>query len=346
MKMDEMRTTKPVVAVFGATGHTGRFVIAELLRRKTTPIAIARDAAALSAANFPELEVLRRQATVDDAASLDRALQGAQAVINCAGPFVDTADAVASAALRAGIHYVDVAAEQVSVGKTLEKFDEPARQAGVAVVPSMAFFGGFSDLMTTAVLGDWDAVDSIEVMVGFDSWHPTRGTRNTIERKSVGNLMVTGGRLAPVPSSPAQKRWNFAEPLGDQAVVEVPFSEILLISRHVKTAELHTYLTQVALSDVLDPATPPPKAADAMGRSAQHFVVEVVVRRGDEHRRGISRGRDGYAVTAPLACEAVERLLKGKFRSAGAHAPGEIFDAKDVLAALGPDHSTFEVMLA
>jgi hypothetical protein len=114
----------------------------------------------------------------------------------------------------------------------------------------------------------------------------------------------------------------------------------------VKTAELHTYLTQVALSDVLDPATPPPKAADAMGRSAQHFVVEVVVTRGDEHRRAISRGRDGYAVTAPLACEAVERLLKGKFRSAGAHAPGEIFDAKDVLAALGPDHSTFEIVAA
>ena len=158
--------------------------------------------------------------------------------------------------------------------------------------------------------------------------------------------MVTGGRLAPVPASPVQKRWNFAEPLGDQAVVEVPFSEILLISRHVKTAELHAYLTQVALADVLDPATPPPKAADAMGRSAQHFVVEVVVTRGDEHRRAISRGRDGYAVTAPLACEAVERLLEGKFRSAGAHAPGEIFDAKDVLAALGPDHSTFEIVAA
>src|SRR5215831_17360796 len=102
MKMDEMGTTKPVVAVFGATGHTGRFVIAELLRREMTPIAIARNAAALSAANFPESEVFRRQATVDDAPSLDRALHGAQAVINCAGPFVDTADAVTSAALRAG----------------------------------------------------------------------------------------------------------------------------------------------------------------------------------------------------------------------------------------------------
>ncbi|PTR05592.1 hypothetical protein C8R32_1182 [Nitrosospira sp. Nsp5] len=65
-------TTKPVVAVFGATGHTARFVIAELLRRGMTPIGIARNAAAFSAANFPQSEVFCRQATVDDAVSLDQ----------------------------------------------------------------------------------------------------------------------------------------------------------------------------------------------------------------------------------------------------------------------------------
>ena len=112
-------STKPVVAVFGAAGYTGRFVIAELLSRKMKPVAIARNSKALSGANFPQSEVSLRQAVVDDAASLDRALHDAQVVINCAGPFVDTADAVASAALRAGIHYVDVAAEQLRL--TAEK---------------------------------------------------------------------------------------------------------------------------------------------------------------------------------------------------------------------------------
>jgi uncharacterized protein YbjT (DUF2867 family) len=78
-------TAEPVVAVFGATGHTGRFVVAELLRRGMTPIAIARNVKALSAAHFPENEVYRRQATIDDAASLDRALHEAQAVITARG---------------------------------------------------------------------------------------------------------------------------------------------------------------------------------------------------------------------------------------------------------------------
>jgi short subunit dehydrogenase-like uncharacterized protein len=118
----ESNITKSVAAVFGATGHTGRFVIRELLRRGMTPIAIARDAKALSAENFPENGIYRRQATIDDAESLDRALHGAQAVINCAGPFIDSAAAIAAAALRAEIHYLDVAAEQVITAKMLKEW--------------------------------------------------------------------------------------------------------------------------------------------------------------------------------------------------------------------------------
>jgi short subunit dehydrogenase-like uncharacterized protein len=342
--MNQIDATKPAVAILGATGYTGRFVVADLLRREITPIAIARNAAALEAAHFDK-NVIRRQATVDDAESLDRALQGAQAVINTAGPFIDTADPVASAALRAKIHYVDVAAEQVATGRLFEKFDEPARKAGIVVLPAMGFFGGLTDLMVTALMKDWAAADAVETFIGFDSWHPTQGTRNTIGRKSVGNLVFVGGHLTPAPSSPAQKNWHFAEPVGDQVVLELPFSETVLLSRHVKTAEHHNYLTQVAITDVLDPSTPPPKAADAMGRSAQNFVVEVVVTRGDEQRCACTRGRDGYAVTAPLTGEAVERLLKGQFSSAGAHAPGEIFDAEELLTALGPDHATFEIVI-
>ena len=45
--MERLTTAKPVVAVVGATGHTGRFV-AELLRREMTPIAIARDPACVA----------------------------------------------------------------------------------------------------------------------------------------------------------------------------------------------------------------------------------------------------------------------------------------------------------
>jgi short subunit dehydrogenase-like uncharacterized protein len=340
--VEKLDTSKPAVAVVGATGYTGRFVVAGLLRRGVTPIAIARNGAALEAADFGD-GVIRRQATVDDAGALDRALLGARAVINVAGPFIDTAEPVVNAALRAKIHYVDVAAEQKSTAKLFEEYDRPAREAGIVIVPAMAFFGGLSDLMVTVLMKGWEAVDSVETFIGFDSWHPTRGTRNTIERKTVGNLVFAGGRLVPAGESPAEKTWHFAEPIGEQAVLEIPFSETILLSRHVKTGVHHNYITRVAVNEVLDPSTPPPKAADAMGRSAQNFVLETVVSRGSEHRRAFTRGSDGYAVTAPLTGEAVERLFAGKFRSAGAKAPGEVFDAEELLRSLAPEHATFEV---
>ena len=338
--MNETTKNLATVAVFGATGHTGRFVVAELLRREMKPIAIARNPEALAAADFPET-VDRRPATVDDGDSLDRALHGAQTVINCAGPFVDTAEAVA-AAMRAKIHYLDVCAEQLAANGTLEKFDEPARKAGVVVVPSVAFYGGLPDLMATAALGQWDSADSIEIMIGLDSWHPTAGTRITIGR--IGTPKVfTGGRLIPVPPSPARAKWDFGSQIGNQTLVEVPFSEMALIPRHVKTPEVRTYLNSVAVSDVQNAATPKPKPADETGRSQQRFVIEVEVRRGSGLRRATMRGRDIYAITAPLVCEAVERLLKGKVAAAGAYAPGEIFDAKHFLADIDPEHSSFEV---
>jgi hypothetical protein len=335
--------TKPTVAVFGAAGHTGRFVVLELVRRGMMPIAIARDLAALTAANFGDFEVRRRRASVDDMDSLDRALDGAHAVINCAGPFLETSDAVAAAAVRAGIHYLDVTAEQPSTRATLDKYDIPARKAGIAVVPAMGFYGGFADLLVTAALGDWDRADAIEIMVWLDSWHPTRGTRITGERNTVRRMVIADGQLTPVPLPAAEKDWEFGDPVGRQAMLEVPLSEVILIARHVKTRELHTYLSSNALSDIDDPATPAPKAADATGRSSQHFVVDAVVSRDGKRRRVTARGRDIYAFTAPLVCEATARLLEGKFSDAGGQPPGAIFDAQEVLSALTPDHLTFEI---
>ncbi|WFU50283.1 saccharopine dehydrogenase NADP-binding domain-containing protein [Sinorhizobium terangae] len=340
---ENVMITAGTVAVFGATGHTGRFVVAELLRRGLRPIAIARSAEAFAAANFREPEVLCRPATVDDEGSLMRVLAGAEAVINCAGPFLDTADALAAAAVKSGIHYIDVSAEQPSVGTTLENFDESARQAGVAVIPGMGFYGGFADLLVTATLRGWTSADTIDIFIGLDSWHPTRGTRVTGERNKATRMVVSEGRLSPLALPPAQKHWEFGSGLGSQIVSEMPFSEIVLISRHVKTTELHTYLSAVALSDIRDKATPAPNAADPTGRSAQQFVVEVVARREGASRRTVARGQDIYAFTAPLVCEVVERLLGRQFSHAGAHAPGEILNAEEVLTALQPDHLAFEI---
>jgi NAD(P)-dependent dehydrogenase (short-subunit alcohol dehydrogenase family) len=326
------------VLVYGAYGHTGRFVVAELLRRGLTPILSGRNPAELDkmAGQFPGLEP--RPATVDDSRSLENAIRGAGLVVNCAGPFLDTAVPVAAAAVRAGAHYLDVTAEQPAVEQVYRAHRKLEWRADVAVIPAMAFYGGLADLLATAAVAGWETVDEITVAYGLDRWWPTEGTRNTGRRNTATRLVVGGGRLVPLSSPAPLRDWEFPGPLRRQTVVGNPFSEIIAMAHHLAPSTISTYLTTVALEDIRNPATSAPQAVDEGGRSAQQFVVDVVVRRGEEERRISAAGRDIYAVTAPLVAEAARRLIDGRAKVQGAAAPGEVFDAADFLDALSPHH--------
>lgn len=329
------------VAVVGGYGHTAAFVTGELRRRGCTPLLVGRDAARLDSAARAHPGARARVASLLDPPSLDRALAGAAAVINCAGPFADTAPAVLDAALRAGIPYLDVNAEQAV---TLETFQQRARQAGdagVVVAPSMAFYGGLGDLLASAAMGDWPAADDITVAIALDSWQPTRGTRETVRRNAGRHLVFTGNRLAP-PAGPSQTYpWEFPPPLGVQQVTELSTADQVTISRHLRVPEIRVCMNQAPLRDLSDPATPPPTAVDADGRSAQTFLVDVVARRGGARRRATASGRDIYAVTAPIVVAAAERIIEGRVDRIGVAAAGELFDASEFLRALDPTHLTF-----
>ena len=100
------------VLVYGATGHTGRFVVDELLRHGLTPVLAGRRAERLAAVAPRHAAFDRRVVGVDDPDLLRRAVAGVGVVVNCAGPFLDTAVPLARAAVQVGAHYLDVTAEQ------------------------------------------------------------------------------------------------------------------------------------------------------------------------------------------------------------------------------------------
>lgn len=329
--------TSERVLVYGATGHTGRFVVDELLRRGLTPVLAGRSAERLAAVTSAHAALERRVVVLDEPDLLRQALIGVGAVINCAGPFLDTALPLAKAAVEAGAHYLDVTAEQPAVRELYRELDGPARAAGVAVVPAMAFYGGLADLQTTAALDGDSRADEVEVAIGLDHWWPTDGTRATGARNTAVRQVIRGGVLAPLADPASKSTWSYPEPLGDQPVVQMPFSEVITIDRHLDVGELRSYLNTTPLDDLRDSATPSPTATDETGRSTQQFVVDVVVRRGGDTRRITTSGRDIYAFTAPIVVEGAVRLLDGRHRGPGALAPGEAFDAADVLATLERD---------
>ncbi len=305
-----------------------------------------RDAAAALPASGEASPLEQRTFDLTDPVATRAALADVDVVINGAGPFLETALPLASAAVDSGTHYLDVTAEQPAVEALYARTDARARAAGVSVVPAMAFYGGLADLMTTAALDGSPGDDSTEVTVavGLDHWWPTAGTRVTGERNTAIRRVIRGGELVPVASPAPTATWTFPGPLGDQPVVELPFSEVITIHRHLRVGRLTSYLGSAPLDELRDEGTPAPSAADDSGRSRQRFVVDVVVRRRDTTRRVTVSGRDIYAVTAPIVVEGAVRLLDGRHRGAGALAPGSAFDADDVLDALAahPDEVRVE----
>jgi hypothetical protein len=331
--------SSPNVAVFGAYGHTGRFVVAELRERGYIPLLLGRDPDKLRALTQDQPWLDARQASVEDPASLDRALNGAAAVINCAGPFATTAAPLIEAALRAGIPYVDVAAEIEANLDTFAHFAERARAAGTVVLPAMAFYGGLGDLLVTTAMGDWTAADEAHIAYGLSSWHPTGGTvaSGVVSRQRRGGRRVryTGGRLEYHDDALTTLQWPFPAPLGPQRVIgEFTMADVVTIPSHLAIPEVRTYMTAKAAADMSAPDAPAPTAVDERGRSGQTFVVDVLVRSGGAERRAAAAGADIYAISAPLAVEAVDRILTGRARTTGVASAGAVFDAPDFLRAL------------
>jgi NAD(P)-dependent dehydrogenase (short-subunit alcohol dehydrogenase family) len=335
-------TPNQPITIFGAYGHTGRFVVSELRKRGWKVILSGRDDAKLKAVSdgTPGSEV--RVASVHDPASLDRAISGAAAVINCAGPFIDTAVPVINAARCLGVHYLDIAAEQAAVLNVFEQFADTVRNGSLVIAPAMGFYGGLGDLLATAAMGDWNTADEISIAIALDSWKPTRGTRLTGERNPGKRFVFSNNRLERTDSPPA-RTWNFPAPFGMQEVVGLTFSESITIPRHLQTPEVRAYINVAPLKDIRDPKTPEPTPADDSGRSSQVFVVDVIVRRGNDQRRASAYGRDIYAITAPIVVEATKRIVNGLTRATGVVAAGEIFEAPNFLKSLSPAYLTFEL---
>lgn len=323
------------IAVYGATGHTGNFVVNELRRRGLPVIAVGRDASRLPA-GLPA-----RTAAIDDPAALDRAFAGCAVVINCAGPFLDTAAPIVEAALRARASYLDVTAEQASAKESFDNYHQAARAAGVTIIPAAGFYGGLADLLATALVGDGQA-EQIVTAVALDHWWPTEGTRLTGMRNDKPRLVVEKGELALMKLPAAKIGWSFQQPMGRQEMVELSFSEIITMSRHLPVSSIRSYLNQSSLDDIRDTGTPPPTAIDADGRSAQRFMMEVVATTADGRHHARASGQDIYAVTAPIVVEAAARMLEPSFDRRGALALGQAFDAKEFLDAIAPAHLAVE----
>jgi short subunit dehydrogenase-like uncharacterized protein len=327
------------IVIYGAYGHTAKFIISQLYEQGYRPILCGRNAEKLSGLSrqYPDLKI--RVADINQPTLLDDAFDETKIIINCAGPFLDSAEPIIQSALRLDKHYIDISAEQKAVLDIFEGYSEKAKLSEIVIIPAAAFYGGLGDLLSTALTQDWNDVDEIRIYIGLDSWHPTKGTRLTGQRNHYQRFIFADKRLQPLQQSESIS-WRFPHPINAQEMVAIPFSEIITISRHINVNTINTYLSKNALEDIRNAETPEPIAIDKKNRSSQHFCMEVVAVKGNMKRRIIAQGKDIYAATAPLVVEAIKRIISGKIKKPGVTTLGETFDSTGFLESLSADDIT------
>ncbi len=131
-------------------------------------------------------------------------------------------------------------------------------------------------------------------------------------------MRFTHGALDYYEGPITELDWQFPAPFGHRRMVaDFTMADVVTVPSHLAVPEVRTCMAVEAASDLSRAETPAPEAVDSSGRSDQTFVVEVVVTADGVERRATASGQDIYAITAPLAVEAVERILTGRTRTTG-----------------------------
>jgi len=328
--------------VYGATGYTGRQVAQELLRRGYTPILAGRDELALVAA-AAEIggEVSVREARVDHPQSLRTLVTGSAAIINCAGPFGITAEPLAAAAVAAGVHYLDIAsAEQRTIQTVLERFDIPARHAGVVVVPTMGFFGALGDMLAHLVGSSLAPLDELTIAYVVDGWLFNPSGWRTLEQIGKERLVYRDSHVMPRTGPARFSSFSFPAPIGSVQVMEgYPLGETITIPRHLATRQVNALMATSTIGAI----TAQPKVVLTQARAQSSFTMAIHAVAGQQEQRGFARGVDIYGITAPIIVEAALRLIEPGFNRTGALAPSEAFEPAsflDTLQAWGLSYTT------
>jgi Saccharopine dehydrogenase NADP binding domain len=326
--------TAPLIAIYGATGHTGRLVAAELVDRGQEIVLAGRDGAALGAM-AGELGCRAVTAPLDDPAAIRGLAESADVLIHCAGPFSVTGDPVASAAAEAGCHYIDHAVEPHHVKHLFDTYQATAQRTGAVMVPSLSFYGGLGDLLAGAVTEGMADVDRVTVAYAVTGWRMTTGALDTARQLFAETVRIgfSDGDQQVGYVEPRNAVFPFPPPVGPRSMIApVPFPEAVTVPRHVPAREVEAMLTARTFEE--EPVFTS-EDADAETRARTEFTVAVQALGEHGDRAGHLSGQDLWRAAALASVTGALKLTGGEAPAkSGVLSPGESFPAAPFLATL------------
>jgi short subunit dehydrogenase-like uncharacterized protein len=331
--------------IYGATGFTGRLVTAYACEHGIQAVLAGRDRNALQglaqAVNLPW-----RAASLGDPEALAAMLSDVDAVLHVAGPYRDTARPMAEACLRTGTHYLDLSGELPSF-VDLYRFDGPARDRNVMVMPGAGFVVAASDCLAASLARLMP--DARRLRIAFSRADLfSRGTlRAMLGLVREGVSIRRSGVLTAVRVGRLQRSFDFGA--GPRPCTALSWPDVFTAWHTTGIPDIEVYAEADALAQGLYQAgawlSLPlrlPLAQRAMAwqtrlwpegparsrRDAARRVIVAQVEDAWQQRIGAClHTPDGYDLTAPIALGVAARVLAGDWRS-GFQTPAGVYGAE------------------
>lgn len=357
------------IAVYGATGYTGRLVAAELASAGADFVLAGRSRSKLDAlAEEVGVSPAVESVALDDAAGLRALIEPCAAVIACAGPFAVHGEPVLRAAAESGTHYLDTTGEQGFMKRVFDEFGPIASKAGAALVTGMGFDYVPGDMIASLTADGMGPLDEISLNYAVAGFGPSRGTARTgLGQISGVDVQWLEGQYLPGDRSISRGKFDFGGDIGVQRMTRYPAGEHVTVPRHVETRTVRTALTASTTSPIALGApllmaglsvalkTPVGRALNAAvnrlpegpsdeRRRAARFTIVCDARAGARRRRGVIRGEDVYGMTARSIVAGALRCSLPAFGKSGALAPSEAFDPAEFLPELSEFGLTHEII--
>jgi short subunit dehydrogenase-like uncharacterized protein len=223
--------------IYGANGYAGGLIAREAARRGLRPIIAGRDTEAIERL-ATELNRPHRvfELVASDAAALH--LAGARAVMNCAGPFIETATPMIEACLAAKVHYLDITGE-IDVIERAAKCRERAVAAGISVISAVGFDVVPSDCLAAMLAAELPTANRLQL--AFTVGAVSRGTAKTVlETIAHGGRARVNGRIRWAPVG--WKTIDVLFPDGTQSAVSIPWGDVASAYYSTGIPNIETYV--------------------------------------------------------------------------------------------------------
>ena len=299
-----MSTTRPWL-LYGANGFTGQLVAEEAVRRGHRPVLAGRSADKVRPL-AERLGLSWAAFGLDDINVIMEAIAGVDLVFHAAGPFVHTSEAMVTACIARGAHYVDITGEIPVFARTLDR-DAEAKRAGVCLVSGVGFDVIPTDCLARYVADQVLHARHLEIAFASPSKASAGTAKTMVEMMQRGNFVRREGALVPAPMAGDLRTFRFSD--RERTAVAIPWGDL-------ETAYKSTGVPNIAVFMALP---------GALARGLRVFGPSLAgVMRSDRIREA-ALGWAGRNVTGPA--EALREKGRSYFYACARDADGKTAEA-------------------